>query len=556
MFANQKLLPRLPLPSLEESLRKYLAACRPLVPDAEFAHTERLVKAALQPDSQLHQLQTELCNREASQQEGSYVSAAWEAMYLEGRWPLPISSNPGAVTAASQVFSPDVTTQVQRAARLMAATTSVALEVESAILPPDVIRNVPLDMQQYTRMFNSSRMPRLGCDELVKSKTGGHVAVFRGDHIWKVAAVDAITGKPLSVVALEAALQEVIDNTPVTATTPSVAALTAGDRDNWAIAREKLAACNPNSLAAVDEALFHVALDLESVWDGGQDGLVGEDPVGSQLERAVRLSLVGHPSRAPRWFDQSLTLMVSADGVPMSQFEHSWGDGVAVLRLGNETSARVKQSAPPAPAEAAAHPPLLLDWDLPPDVIAARDRCAEELETASASLELSQLHFERWGVSQLKAWGVSPDGCVQAALQLAFFRSTGRTGATYESSSTAHFSAGRTETIRSCSGCSTAFVNAVVCGAPVAEQVALLRASAKRHSELAREAASGRGFDRHLFALKKLAEAESTFGSQPLFCDPTYLKLSGNELSTSTLTAPHCLLSGFGPVHPTGFGTH
>ena len=37
---------------------------------------------------------------------------------------------------------------------------------------------------------------------------------------------------------------------------------------------------------------------------------------------------------------------------------------------------------------------------------------------------------------------MSPDGAAQAALALAFYRSQGRMGATYESASTAHFAAG------------------------------------------------------------------------------------------------------------------
>jgi len=33
-----------------------------------------------------------------------------------------------------------------------------------------------------------------------------------------------------------------------------------------------------------------------------------------------------------RWFDKSFSLQVTKDGVAGINFEHSWGDGVAVLR--------------------------------------------------------------------------------------------------------------------------------------------------------------------------------------------------------------------------------
>jgi hypothetical protein len=94
-------------------------------------------------------------------------------------------------------------------------------------------------------------------------------------------------------------------------------------------------------------------------------------------------------------------------------------------------------------------------------------------------------------------------------------------------------------------------VQSVVRAAPLHEQAALLRVSASRHTALARDAADGRGFDRHLYALKALLPAGA---SAALFDDPTYGTLSSNELSTSVLTLQYTRQSSFGPVHPEGYG--
>lgn len=37
-----------------------------------------------------------------------------------------------------------------------------------------------------------------------------------------------------------------------------------------------------------------------------------------------------------RWFDKSISLIVTKNGQAAVNFEHSWGDGVAVLRFFNE----------------------------------------------------------------------------------------------------------------------------------------------------------------------------------------------------------------------------
>ncbi|CAH1989184.1 unnamed protein product [Acanthoscelides obtectus] len=72
------------------------------------------------------------------------------------------------------------------------------------------------------------------------------------------------------------------------------------------------------------------------------------------------------------------------------------------------------------------------------------------------------------------------------------------------------------------------------------------------HSQLTREAAMGQGFDRHLFALKKLAEKNNMQSN--IFEDPGYVYLNHIILSTSTLNSPAIYAGGFGPVVKDGLG--
>lgn len=63
----------------------------------------------------------------------------------------------------------------------------------------------------------------------------------------------------------------------------------------------------------------------------------------------------------------------------------------------------------------------------------------------------------------------------------------------------------------------------------------------------------GQGFDRHLFALRYLANSKSE-PLHGLYTDPAYAAINHNILSTSTLTSPAVSLGGFAPVVPDGFG--
>lgn len=63
----------------------------------------------------------------------------------------------------------------------------------------------------------------------------------------------------------------------------------------------------------------------------------------------------------------------------------------------------------------------------------------------------------------------------------------------------------------------------------------------------------GQGFDRHLFALKLLAQ-ENQLKTPDLFTDRAYSNINYNILSTSSLTSDYVWLGGFGPVVKDGYG--
>ncbi len=61
---------------------------------------------------------------------------------------------------------------------------------------------------------------------------------------------------------------------------------------------------------------------------------------------------------------------------------------------------------------------------------------------------------------------------------------------------------------------------------------------------------TGQGFDRHLFALRNLAESEGL--TPPLFQDPSYSYINHIIISTSTLPGDSVMIGGFGPVTSDG----
>lgn len=101
------------------------------------------------------------------------------------------------------------------------------------------------------------------------------------------------------------------------------------------------------------------------------------------------------------------------------------------------------------------------------------------------------------------------------ALQLAYYRDFGKFSLTYEASMTRLYRDGRTETVRSCTIESSAWVLGMENpDTSIQERVKLLQIACTKHQKGYLEAMTGKGIDRHLFCLyvvSKYLEIESPF---------------------------------------------
>ncbi|KAJ8930445.1 hypothetical protein NQ314_016772 [Rhamnusium bicolor] len=88
----QQSLPRLPIPKLDLTCERYLAAQRPLLIDEAYRKTEFNVNQF--KSSVGKQLQNMLKNYDKQNKHTSYISEFWFDSYLRDRKPIPINYNP------------------------------------------------------------------------------------------------------------------------------------------------------------------------------------------------------------------------------------------------------------------------------------------------------------------------------------------------------------------------------------------------------------------------------------------------------------------------------
>ena len=190
-----------------------------------------------------------------------------------------------------------------------------------------------------------------------------------------------------------------------------------------------------------------------------------------------------------------------------------------------------------------------LDSELKVQIDSRIQAARQEVTHLVRSYDVDVLSYTRYGSSEIKTTGCSPDAFVQIAMQLAGYRLFGEQVGTYEATQMRAFLHGRTETTRGVSVASQAFVVAMRRHHTIEEKRYLLQQACSVHTETTRKASTGRGIDRHLFGLTSvLRDGEP---NPSLFDNETYKASKRWRLSTSTVPNMQC---GFCCVDDDGLG--
>jgi hypothetical protein len=165
---------------------------------------------------------------------------------------------------------------------------------------------------------------------------------------------------------------------------------------------------------------------------------------------------------------------------------------------------------------------------------------------------MTLLRFDDYGTKFIKTAGVSPDGYVQMAFQLAYHRLHKAFAPVYESCSTRMYLHGRTEVGRSLSNDAVDFVNAMEDSSLSATaKYDIFKKACESHIAYIRDASDGFGCDRHILGMKFIAKDQGI--EHPFFSLPAHSKTTHWRLSTSQLPSKHSI-TGFGPVVADGYG--
>lgn len=536
MLRFEDSLPKLPVPTLEETSKRYLKSVHPLLNKAEFAATKRTVDEFVKAGSIGQELQKRLQARREDPKNRNWIYEWWnDAAYLSYRDPV--------VPYVSYFYSHRDDRRRRNPAKRAAALTTAVLEfkkqVDSGTLEPEYMKRLPISMESIQWMFNACRIPGQSVDHPVKYSHEDHkyFTVVRKNQFFKV--MYEVGGQQLNAAELEKQFNRIYK---VAQRAPAVGALTTQNRDIWYSARETLLSAHPANAAALETIQasgFLVCLDDAS-------------PVTLE-ERAHQY---WHGDGANRWFDKPLEFIINENGTSGFNGEHSMMDGTPTHRLNDYINMliftnKLDLSDPHVRSDLVE--PVAIKIHINEAVNKEIHRAISDHENLIAQHELRVQAYQGYGKGLIKKFKCSPDAYVQMIIQLAYHKMYGTCRPTYESAATRRFQQGRTETCRSVSDESVAFCAAMADPeVPPEECIKAFRAAVDAHVKYITDASDGKGVDRHLFGLKKcLREGEEL---PEMYKDRAYGYSGTWYLSTSQLSSEYFNGYGWSQVIDDGFG--
>ncbi|KAI8971690.1 acyltransferase ChoActase/COT/CPT [Mycotypha africana] len=538
MLRYQKNLPKLPVPALSATLQKYLKSVRPLLNDEDFKRTEEAVKDFEAPGGLGQKLQERLLARAQDPSVVNWMEDWWlDQAYMGYRDPVVI------YVSYFFLYKDDKLRKLpaQRAAAIATAALAFKKEVVNKTLSVEMAKGEPMCMDSYKYMFNNCRMPKKPSDyeAIFDPVNNNHIVVLRKNKFYVVDTIH--DGQQLSTAELQHQFEQII-NDAGSLKGLAIGALTSDNRDNWTEYRERLVAASPENAKALEK--------IES-----SDFIICLDD-STPVTRDEGSRACWHGDGRNRFFDKPLQFIVFENGKAGFMGEHSCMDGTATCRLNEYVcdglnrnkiehgSTQIRSSLPQ---------PQALNFQVNDTVLKDIQTAESNFDTLVNKHDLTVLAYQSYGKNLIKKFKCSPDGFVQMVLQLAYYKMFGTSRPTYESAQTRKFQRGRTETARSVTTESVAFVKTMEDPhASTESKLAALRTALKAQGAYMADAVNGHGVDRHLFGLKNTLQNGEE--KPKLFQDPAYAYSSHWYISSSQLSSEHFDGYGWGQVVNDGFG--
>ncbi|XP_058492888.1 carnitine O-acetyltransferase-like [Solea solea] len=447
-------LPRLPVPSLKQTCERYLKILEPIMGMDELNDTKKVVTEFLKEGGVGDKLQEGL-EKKARDTENWLTDDYVQNDYLNVREPAVIHRNPVQV-CPRKIFR-DKREQIRFAAEFIVALLNLKTTIDNEELPVDYMRGKPLCMKQYEKVMSSCCPPGLKTDTLVfygkSSNPPKHITVVHNCQFFVLDVYNS-DEMPLTVDQFCVQLEKICNSSSLTNMEP-VGILTSQHRDIWGKTYSNLMKdkTNKESLSAVESSIFTVCLDRAMP-------PVSDDMYCNSVIHHILHGGGSQYNSGNRWFDKGIQVIVAEDGSCGVNFMHTNMDGEVSNRFIGYAMEYMKKLQTTQSSMEALPNPQKLHFNITPEIKKDIEDAKQHIDILIQNLNVTYTTFEHFGKNAMKAYKMSPDGFVQMAVQLAYYRMHQQCSIQLEYATLRMFRLGRLATINSTSTASVAFVKA------------------------------------------------------------------------------------------------
>ena len=455
LFHCQGALPSLPVPSIKNTMERYLTSIQPYTSEEEFQEFQDLAKEferGLAPKLQKWVLLKSWLTT-------NYVSDWWEQyIYLSSRSPLMIKSNYYGIGRVGPIYDHCSSSQTAVAANIVNTLFKWRHDIQTENVKPQCIAGVrPLCMDQYKRLFNTTRVPQYSTeDEYVtySNDISKHIVVIHKGRYWKVRCYDDFDRRLTGAELQDQFITIVNDQSKPQPFEDFISVMTASDRKAWHEFRNThmlASVVNRKFLEDIETSAFIISLD-----ENDYDMSVQNESGG--LNRTAESCLYGQDGRNI-WFDKSFNVIVFNNGYWGFNAEHGFADapvlGMTLEKMilgevtpgydavGNALGRRVLPALEPKRMTIQLTKPALTAIDT--EFVKVKEMCDD--------CDMNLFYFDEFGKKVItKELKTSPDSFLQCVLQIAHFMDKNCFVQTYESAMVRLFGGGGRNSLRNRSG--------------------------------------------------------------------------------------------------------
>lgn len=540
---KEQLLPeleKLPVPELHETLVALNEWMRPLITIEELRDFQKRAITFSVSDGVL--LQKDLVNY-AKKTSGSWLAPIWESSYLESRGYLQSESN-FALTINKSYYE-RIATKEARAAQLIHRMTEIYLRLAEGTYPIEYTRNNQhVDMSFYLNFFKSCRIPDHESDSFYRGEVkteDNFIVIFVSGTYFRLEVTNAFGELyPLEqiqenlryILALELLPKQGEELIPY---------LTGVEREQSALIYEqlKLNEANSQNLRQIEEALFILSFSQ------------GQDDTENERINDVLLNT------SHQFLAKTTQAIITKNGDIGFNMEHTAIDGVPTLNMLTKVFETFNDSDQVVSENSSSHLVQKIEWVLSEEMIHTLGKSKVRAEIENSSYVIKHQVLSEIGKEWMKKAKVSPDAFFHIALAMAQQNVFGKLRSVYEPVAMRMFYEGRTECARSISQEKKTFVEAFYeKNEPISkrELVERFQDAATAHASRISQCQNGKGLERHLFGLKKMAlnpEEGITF-----FSAEALRLLTEDFIATTGISYDLLESFSFGPVNKAGFGIY